>query len=175
MVLRRQDGITLVEVLIGLSLLGVVGTIYLPRFLAERTRALQTEVKAELAAFKIAQSTVFTDYGIYTDNLGEIAWKPMGRPRYLYGFVSDESPDASGINDTSEFAAYAPHSFPTINMVVAPGIPLTYTDLPPDTYASEKAYRVGAVANLDGDLRLDVWTMGKDGAPVHVVNDMTAD
>ncbi len=169
---RKQDGFSLIELLISLVIIGVLATIAIPMFLGYRVRASQAEAKANLSALKVAQSAHYAEANGYTDDLMLLAWRPEGSPRYLYGFTSDGVPAASSRNDTQELAtALSDPGFSTVNTVLVPGIPLTEADLPAGLDATRQEYRIGAIANLDADNTLDLVTTDQYGNLSSVTND----
>lgn len=169
---RRQDGFSLIELMISLVIIGVLATIAIPMFLGYRVRASQAEAKANLSAIKVAQSAHYAEANGYTDDLSQIAWRPEGSPRYLYGFTSDGEPAPSALNDTLELASrLANVGYTTVNTVFMPGILLTEADLPAGLDVSKQEYRIGAIANLDADGTLDFVTTDQAGNLSTVTND----
>lgn len=168
---RFESGFSLIELMISLVIIGVLATIAIPQFLGYRIRSAQTESKANLGAIRVAQVAFYAESGGYTDDLSQLAWRPEGTPRYLYGFVSDAHPAASGRNDTSELAGAWVVDYSTVNMRITPGIPLTEADLPGIAVATKQGFTVAAVANLDGDLTLDVVVMDQAGVGTIVTSD----
>ena len=169
---RKQDGFSLIELLISLVIIGVLATIAIPMFLGYRVRASQAEAKANLSALKVAMSAHYAEANGYTDDMTLLAWRPEGSPRYLYGFTSDAEPAASGANDTLELLSALPTAgYTTTNTVLVPGIPLTEADLPAGLDVTRQSYKVGAIANLDADNTLDLVTSDQFGNLASVTND----
>lgn len=166
-----QRGLTLIELLIVLTIIGLLASIAIPQFLAFRSKAMQSEVKANFSAFHRAQQTYYSENNAYTDDIQELAWRPVGQPRYLYGFTSDAYPAASGTNDTAELAAVEPDlDYVTVNMVTF-GVPLTDVDLPPGVNVAVGGFTFGAAANLDDDAELDLWEITQANNFEHFQND----
>lgn len=168
---RRRRGFTLIELLISLCIIGVLATFAIPNFIAFRARSMQTEAKANLGAIHRAEIAYQAEHNTFTDNLGELAWRPTGEPRYIYGFISDEAPGPSGVNDSAELlAAYPASGFTTLNME-SMGTPLTDADLPAGTTASRDTFRFGAAGNLDADATLDLWVLTEKNVISNDTND----
>lgn len=169
---RRLRAFTLIELMIVLVIIGILATIAIPQYFSFRSKTMQSEVKANFAAVHRAQVAYYSENNSYTDDLKDLAWRPVGNPRYLYGFTSDAFPAPSGRNDTAELAAASVNpEYSTINMVSAPGIPLTDGDLPAGSSVDGGAFRFGAVANLDSDPELDLWEVSQTNVFSLVLND----
>ena len=153
-------------------IIGILATVAIPQFLAFRTRAMQSEVKANFGALHRAEIAFQAEHNTFTDDLSLLAWRPTGQPRYLYGFRSDLYPAVSGLNDSAELAASLANSeYDTINMVFAPGIPLTDADLPAGSVATPNTFSFGAVANLDNDGGFDLWQLSEGNSFTVIQND----
>ena len=158
--------------MIVLVIIGILATIAIPQYFSFRSKTMQAEVKANFAAVHRAQVAYYSENNSYTDDIQELAWRPVGNPRYLYGFTSDAFPAPSGRNDTAELAAAtARPEYSTIGMVSSPGIPLTDADLPAGAAVDAGGFRFGAVANLDSDPELDLWEVSQANVFTLVLND----
>lgn len=62
---NNDKGFTLLELLIVVSLLGILATIAIPLFLGQRTKAVQSEARSNLSALRLLQERVFADTGCY--------------------------------------------------------------------------------------------------------------
>ena len=158
--------------MIVVAIISILASIAIPQFLGFRSKAMQSEVKANFSAFHRAEVAYYAENNGYTDNIRELAWRPVGQPRYLYGFRSDAYPAASGTNDTAELAAVMTGlDYATTGMVSTIGIPLTDADLPAGASASASGYRLGAVANIDPDPQFDLWELTQQNVFTHLQND----
>lgn len=168
----REGGFSLIELMISLAIIGILATIAIPRFIVYRERAFQAEVKSNLVALRASEISFFSENNKgYTDDLSQVAWRPEGTPRYLYGFVSDGFPAASGVNDTAELAATTNVGYSTVSMVLFPGVPLTHTDLPASSVVTPNGFTAAAVGNVDDDPSLDEWTIDQNAVILHVFDD----
>ncbi|MDI6783392.1 MAG: prepilin-type N-terminal cleavage/methylation domain-containing protein, partial [bacterium] len=65
---RRLSGFTMIELIIVTSIIGILAAIAIPNFLAARTRAKVSRVKAEQEMLKIALQSYFADKTTYPLN-----------------------------------------------------------------------------------------------------------
>lgn len=151
------SGMSLVELLIVLAIMGILATVAIPRYVTLRQRAQQSEAKANLPAILLSERAHFAEFDTFTDDLSRLSWRPEGAPKYLYGFASDAVPQPSGVNDSAELAASGYGSYRTDQMVDAFGIPLTETNLPAGCEAGSELI-ICAAGNIDNDGALDQWT-----------------
>lgn len=157
--MRGESGFSLIELMIALSIIGILATLAIPQYMGFRARASQSEIKANLHGLRAGEIVYFSETSKYTDDLSLLSWEPDGSPHYLYGFTSDASPGASGKNDTAELAAARTVSFATVNMVVYPGVPLTAANLDASCTVTGTGFTACAVANIDADATIDSWSL----------------
>lgn len=154
---KSESAFSLIELMIALGIIGILATLAIPRFLVYRMRAQQAEVKANLEALKIAEVTYYSENHGYTDDLSALAWRPEGRPKYLYGFSSDAG---SAKNDTAKLAASGTNvGYSTVNMTLFSGVPLTAAQFPSGCDVTASGFQAAAVANIDEDPTVDQWTI----------------
>ena len=121
-----RAGFTLIEMLIVVSIIGILSAIAIPLFSKQQLRTKSTEAKTNLSAIRVAQQSNFSELGLYqaagaepeiipgtqpTDfdvagsDLAEIGWAPEGRVYFSYaiaiaadasGFTADAAADIDG-------------------------------------------------------------------------------
>ena len=117
-----RAGFTLIELMIVVSIIGILSAIAIPLFSKQQLRTKSTEAKTNLSAIRVAQQSNFSELGMYqradaepadvpgpqaTDfdvagsGYAEIGWAPEGRVYFSYAIEIAE--DASGF--TADAAA----------------------------------------------------------------------
>jgi len=81
--IERQSGFTLVELMIVISIIGILAAIAVPQFLAYKDRAFCSEVKSDLANLAAHQEAYFLENNVYlavtrnpdgTSNIPNFKW-----------------------------------------------------------------------------------------------------
>jgi prepilin-type N-terminal cleavage/methylation domain-containing protein len=62
---RTDSGFTLVELLLVIIILGILGGIAVPMFLGQRTKAMQSEARANLESLRLLEEQFFAENGRY--------------------------------------------------------------------------------------------------------------
>lgn len=96
----RQTGLTLVELLTVIAILGALAAIALPNYRAYVERTLQHQAIQDLAALDMAIGRYFTEQGTYPGSLDELGGAPpltdpWGNP-YQYLAIDVEPPPNKG-------------------------------------------------------------------------------
>jgi prepilin-type N-terminal cleavage/methylation domain-containing protein len=74
----RRRGITLIELLIVVTVLGLLAAIAIPRFTTVKSRATVATMQTALKNLGEAEETYFSDHGEYTTELDSLNFKPTG-------------------------------------------------------------------------------------------------
>ena len=69
---RRNDGFTLVEILIIIAIIGLLAVIAIPQFIAYRSQAIDAQLKSDLRNAAVAVESYFTKKSVYPGSLAEI-------------------------------------------------------------------------------------------------------
>jgi type IV pilus assembly protein PilA len=87
--LKRQDGFTLVELMVVVAIIGLLSAVAVPNFKKYQAKAKISEAKLQLAAVYTAESSFFSDYNIYHNCLAYMGFDPgleSANRYYVVGF-----------------------------------------------------------------------------------------
>lgn len=68
--IRDIKGFTIIELLIVVSIIGILATIAIPMFLGQRTKAMRTEAMTNLESIRMLEEQYYAEEGEYTPDLG---------------------------------------------------------------------------------------------------------
>ncbi len=94
--LKNKNGYSLVEIMIVVSIIGILSAIAIPRFQSFQRRAKQSEAKTMLSALYSAQKVFRTEHDSYYSNLLVVGLEPEGSLRYTIGFGTVTSASLPG-------------------------------------------------------------------------------
>lgn len=84
--INKQRGFSLVELMITVSLIGILAVIGIPSYSKFRVKAYQSEAKSQLSALYVAEKSFYLQYESYHSSLTAVGYMPAGRTRYNIGF-----------------------------------------------------------------------------------------
>lgn len=96
--LRRQDGFTLVELMVVVAIIGLLSAVAIPNFQKYQARSKTAEAKLQLSAIYTAEASFFADYNIYHTCLRYMGYDPseeINSRYYAVGFSVAGSPAAA--------------------------------------------------------------------------------
>lgn len=74
--LKRQQGFTLVELMVVVAIIGLLSAVAIPNFQKYQARSKTSEAKLQLSAIYTAQASFFSDYNIYASCLRYMGYDP---------------------------------------------------------------------------------------------------
>lgn len=74
--LRRQDGFTLVELMVVVAIIGLLSAVAIPNFQKYQARSKTAEAKLQLSAIYTAEASFYADYNIYHNCLNYMGYNP---------------------------------------------------------------------------------------------------
>lgn len=87
--MRREKGITLVELMIVVIIIGVIASLAIPRFMNTSARSKQSEAQGILKQIYTLERTYFQEHGAYTDDMVALGMELMVHKWYQYTIVAD--------------------------------------------------------------------------------------
>ena len=87
--LRKNEGFTLIELMIVVAIIGILAAIAIPNFLNYQCKAKQSEAKQNLGALAKAEVAYFSEYNTYIDASGDdlktlLGFELKGGNKYTY-------------------------------------------------------------------------------------------
>jgi type IV pilus assembly protein PilA len=116
--LKRQDGFTLVELMVVVAIIGLLSAVAIPNFKKYQAKAKVSEAKLQLSGLYMAMTSFFSDFNTYAGCLSYMGYNPAGEKFSRYygvGFntvttVPGNAYSAasnSGLNTTACASTYA--------------------------------------------------------------------
>jgi type IV pilus assembly protein PilA len=103
---KKDEGFTLIELMIVVAIIGILAAIAIPNFLRYQAKTKQSEAKTNLGSIFTSQVTYFGENDTYAGSIGagSLGWAPEGTTRYAYsmsgGTTTQFSAQATGNIDT---------------------------------------------------------------------------
>lgn len=150
----NKSGFTLIELMIVVTIIGLLSAIAIPIFLSYEAKTKQTEAKVNLGSIGTSEMAYFSENNRFSEDLPSIGFSVSIKAKY-YDFTASR-----------DFSL--PHSGKWIGMHGTPG------DGPPagsiigfqsSAYypgANEFGFTAIAVGNIDGDAPMDVWSVSSN-------------
>lgn len=103
--LKRQDGFTLVELMVVVAIIGLLSAVAIPNFRKYQAKAKMSEAKLQLSSVYTAETAFFSDFNIYHNCLAYMGYNPhreVFNRYYAVGFnvatAIDNSAWAAAVN-----------------------------------------------------------------------------
>jgi len=158
--LRKQEGFTLIELMIVVAIIGILAAIAIPNFIAYQAKSKQSEAKVSLGAIftsAVAYQAESVPQTYLPATIGQIGWMPSGTPRFSFWYATTAGP--------TPFSGGSLATLPcNVTTVPAVGAPVA---------ASTTGFTTGSKGNIDGDAACDEWTMNDQRTLVNSNNDVS--
>ncbi len=167
---RKSDGFSMIELLIGVAIIGIVGSIAMPAYRNYTVRARQIEAKSNLTTIYAVQKSFKAEFAYYAGCLSTIGYEPSGARRnytigFSWGFTGhDVSPTRSVANcDTQPSSGDLPNqTWFLANSFVPPVMGLqfaTNVQIPADSGVEPSRFLVYAVGRPGASPTFDYWSI----------------
>ncbi len=119
--LKRQDGFTLVELMVVVAIIGLLSAVAIPNFQKYQARSKTSEAKLQLSAIYTAEASFFADYNIYATCLNYMGYNPAEEANsryYTTGFNQGAAINATAYSSALNAginATQCPAAFTTTN------------------------------------------------------------
>ncbi len=171
--MKSQKGFSLVELMVVVSIIGILAAIAIPNFQRFTAKAKQSEAKAALAAIYSAERAFHSEWQMYHGSFSVVGYKPTGRMRYEHGFAGAgpalpggyTGPAADALINTAAFCAVAANACAVEAAPIAPGTAATAGAGTPTAviFVAGAGAHIGNAAAAD----IDRWTINQDKAVVN--------
>ncbi len=82
--LKRQNGFTLVELMVVVAIIGLLSAVAIPNFRKYQAKSKMSEAKLQLSALYTAQAAFFSDFNIFSTCLSYMGYNPSPEQRQRY-------------------------------------------------------------------------------------------
>ncbi len=176
---RSSKGFTLIELMIVVTIIGILASIALPSFTTFLAQSRQAEPKAMLKTWFSTQRSYFAEKSAYTESFVVLGFSPERGNRYGYGFAATCSNYEVRLgvtvatDSTANCITVDQAKFPSLSLIQTPNVPAqTYSGGGgnPGSPAglggtcpncNIQAYAAG---NIDNDLGVDTWIISTVGS-----------
>ena len=181
-------GFTLIELAVGLSIVGVLTAVAVPNYQASQQRSRQNEAKVNLTAIYTAETASLAERGTYTACLNKIGYAPVSDQRYYSVGFGGANSSGCGPLGTSNCLAYANFYGTSENCTISEGNTYylgtlkanssvaTPTNMTGFNVINRVSFEVGAYGNtLRAGVGYDTWSMDHGGNLVQKSPETLAD
>lgn len=101
--LKRQDGFTLVELMVVVAIIGLLSAVAIPNFKKYQAKSKTSEAKLQLSAAYTAEQSFYSDFNIYHHCLNFMGYNPSNEinQRFFMIGIDDSAIDATAITQAS--------------------------------------------------------------------------
>ena len=144
--MRKNEGFTLIELMIVVAIIAILAAIAIPNFLKFISKTRRAEVKYNLEAIYKAEISWYGEYNIFDNSFNMIRWRPAGMI-YYYTFSAGTGTEGLSL---------------AVNPMPATAVP----------FANDNGFSAYGWGNIDSDGTIDVWHIDDQKNLVNDVDDL---
>lgn len=80
---RKKNGFTFVELLVAMSVFGLLTAVAVPRYRQFKERAYIASLKTDLGQLRVAQEAYWAEHLTYATSVSDLQWRPTSRVTVL--------------------------------------------------------------------------------------------
>lgn len=145
-----KKGITLIEMLIVVAIIGILAAIAIPGYIGQQKRADRTEAYSNLETLRLLEEQFFAENGRYTTGMGTVAGSTTAIRDANLAFIQDTANDA----DIDELRGFRPGANANFSYRVVQNFQITgggsTAANPPTTAATTTPCFVATATGVDG-------------------------
>jgi len=153
---RKQEGFTLIELMIVVAIIGILAAIAIPNFITYQSKSKQSEAKVSLGAIFTSSVAFAAEQPTTTyvaPNIQSIGWAPSGTPRYSFWYA----------------VTTPPNYFSGSTLGVVAGCDLSAQPAGAAAPVStQTAFTASAKGQIDTDVTCDQWTINDSRQLINV-------
>jgi type IV pilus assembly protein PilA len=165
----RNDGFTLVELMVVVAIIGILSAVAIPNFKQYQAKSKTSEAKLQLASIYSAETALMSDWDNFGTCLGDMGYTVAARGYYVIGYTAANAAANGTINaNGGAGTCTSVHQLSpgtTGTLISVKGTEATFSDLTAAMTVPDdgSTFLVGAAGKISSDSAvIDTWTIDED-------------